>query len=262
MQNNKPWYVKWWGILLLLFFWRIAVPIAIFQSKINKVKKIIFFGVYLSVFILSILIHSILFKIDSPTVATSTTENTTVEKTESQKEEKVVETVSVESEKRRIKKILIGYRELETKVMTDNLHLLSSINFSQNYSINDASELKNDLNTAKTTIGGIQKKLNNLNCKRTDDEQFNVDCKNLILLSKKYYLESFNLLKMFSNLMEKTLIFANSPSSKANNDIQKTLEKINNEAPKIHSIQELYLKEFNEILDTKEGDTNNESLQF
>lgn len=46
-QQKKRWYQKWWGILLMILFWYIAAPIAIYQSKISNTKKIVFASIYL-----------------------------------------------------------------------------------------------------------------------------------------------------------------------------------------------------------------------
>ena len=46
-QQKKRWYQKWWGILLMILFWYIAAPIAIYQSKISDTKKIVFASIYL-----------------------------------------------------------------------------------------------------------------------------------------------------------------------------------------------------------------------
>ena len=40
-QQEKRWYQKGWGILLLIFLWYFTVPVAIVQSKIQKKTKVL-----------------------------------------------------------------------------------------------------------------------------------------------------------------------------------------------------------------------------
>ena len=40
MEQQKRWYQKWWGVLLLILLWYFTVPVAIIQSKAQRKSKI------------------------------------------------------------------------------------------------------------------------------------------------------------------------------------------------------------------------------
>lgn len=42
-MENKKWFKTWWGILLAILFWVIAIPVIIFQSGLSKRNKILSF---------------------------------------------------------------------------------------------------------------------------------------------------------------------------------------------------------------------------
>lgn len=54
-QQKKHWYQKWWGWFILFFFWVIAAPIAIFQSKLSPKAKKIGYGIYVVFLILGLI---------------------------------------------------------------------------------------------------------------------------------------------------------------------------------------------------------------
>lgn len=51
-MENKKWFKTWWGILLAILFWVIAIPVIIFQSGLSKRNKILsFIGFVVLVFV-------------------------------------------------------------------------------------------------------------------------------------------------------------------------------------------------------------------
>ena len=51
-MEKKKWFKTWWGILLAILFWVIAIPVIIFQSGLSKRNKILsFMGFVVLVFV-------------------------------------------------------------------------------------------------------------------------------------------------------------------------------------------------------------------
>ena len=51
-MEKKKWFKTWWGILLAILFWVIAIPVIIFQSGLSKRNKILsFIGFVVLVFV-------------------------------------------------------------------------------------------------------------------------------------------------------------------------------------------------------------------
>lgn len=51
-MEKKKWFKTWWGILLAILFWVIAIPVIIFQSGLSKKNKILsFIGFVVLVFV-------------------------------------------------------------------------------------------------------------------------------------------------------------------------------------------------------------------
>lgn len=51
-MEKKKWFKTWWGILLAILFWVIAIPVIIFQSGLSKRNKILsFIGFIVLVFV-------------------------------------------------------------------------------------------------------------------------------------------------------------------------------------------------------------------
>ncbi len=53
-KEKKRWYQKWWGWIIILFFFGIAAPIAIHQSRLTSKNKKILYGIYIIILMFSI----------------------------------------------------------------------------------------------------------------------------------------------------------------------------------------------------------------
>lgn len=51
--QRKLWYEKWWGWILVFFFWIFLIPIVVFDKRTNKIKRIVFVVFYI-LFIISL----------------------------------------------------------------------------------------------------------------------------------------------------------------------------------------------------------------
>lgn len=214
-EQLKRWYQKWWGWVILICFWWIAAPIAIYQSRLNQKTKKIAYGVY-GFFIVIIIIG--MFTADKTEAPLSETKNKVSEKNEVKKQEKATNDEGdkkevkrkVDTEKKRIKEEFQKYENGHLKLWNE---MTDSMQNGDVYSAYGYAE------KAKGAVIGINIEMNNLKCNKTGDIEFDKQCKETLELGKEAYLmkqEALNdLLKWFDDLQ----------SPKKANEAKKTLEE-------------------------------------
>ena len=182
-QQKKRWYQKWWGWLILFFFWIIAVPVAIFQSKLSPKAKKIGYGIYV-VFLILGLVGVFGEENSNPSIKSENkaTVNKNIEN-------------NVKAEKKRVKDEFQKYESRHLKLWNDMTNAMQKSDVYSAYGY--ADEIKN-------TIVDINIEMNNLKCNKTGDAEFDKQCKETIELGKDAYLmkqEAVNdLLKWFDDL--------------------------------------------------------------
>ena len=201
-QQKKRWYQKWWGWLILFFFWIIAVPVAIFQSKLSSKAKKIGYGIYV-VFLILGLVGMFGEGNSNPPIKSENKATVNKNEVKTKKKTAVVDETkqkqnienNVKAEKKRVKDEFQKYESRHLKLWNDMTNAMQKSDVYSAYGY--ADEIKN-------TIVDINIEMNNLKCNKTGDAEFDKQCKETIELGKDAYLmkqEAVNdLLKWFDDL--------------------------------------------------------------
>lgn len=215
-QQKKRWYQKWWGWFILFFFWVIAVPIAIFQSKLSPKAKKIGYGIYV-VFLILGLIGA--FGEKGSNTPIKNENKITVNKNESKakkttvidetKQKQNIEN-NVKSEKKRVRDEFQKYESRHLKLWNDMTDAMQKSDVYSAYGYADE---------IKTVLFGIWQDLSKFKCNKTGDNEFDKQCEETVTLGENAYLakqEAVNkLLKWFDDLQ----------SPKKANEAKKSLEE-------------------------------------
>nr|DAT17924.1 MAG TPA: hypothetical protein [Caudoviricetes sp.] len=211
-QQKKRWYQTWWGWLILICFWWIATPIAIYQSKLSKKTKKISYGIY-AVFLLIIIAGA--FTADKEDFSSAKAGNEII----NQKSEKVPKNnvddkkdveKKVKSEKERVKEKFQKYETEHLELWNNMIKAMQKGDIYTAYEYADKS---------KTAIFEIWKDLNNFKCNKTGDFEFDKQCEETVKLGENAYLSkqeaTEKLLKWFDDFQ----------SPKKANEAKKSLEE-------------------------------------
>ena len=215
-QQKKHWYQKWWGWFILFFFWVIAAPIAIFQSKLSPKAKKIGYGIYV-VFLILGLIGA--FGEKGSNTPIKNENKITVNKNESKakkttvidetKQKQNIEN-NVKSEKKRVRDEFQKYESRHLKLWNDMTDAMQKSDVHSAYGYADE---------IKTVLFGIWQDLSKFKCNKTGDNEFDKQCEETVTLGENAYLakqEAVNkLLKWFDDLQ----------SPKKANEAKKSLEE-------------------------------------
>lgn len=193
-QQKKKWYQTWWGWLILICFWWIAAPIAIYQSKLSPKNKKIGYGIY-GVFLIIIIIGSFTGETQNTLSNEGTKKQESNQKIQQPKalNKQEIEN-NVKAEKKRVQEEFRKYEDGHLKFWNEMTNAMKKGDIYSAYGY---------AKDARDSIIGIGIELNKFKCNKTGDSEFDKQCKETVELGENAYLmkqEAANkLLKWFDD---------------------------------------------------------------
>ena len=233
-KQKKPWYKSTPGLVLIVLFWYVLVPVVIYQSKMEKKKKIMYGSIYIFAMIL---FYGSIFLSENKSSVSKREETKNNEIAKSEELQKLSqEKAKLEEEKRNLE--IRKNVETEKNIITNKiLKIWEKVErVEKNYSENTGSSQDpyNYYYKGKESVVAMQEiiiEAQNLNCNITGDKNFDNKCENVlksqirVLIAKKKHFE--NIVSKFDRILTEGAFLDRDEIDKMKASTQKTLTEVN-----------------------------------
>ena len=246
-KQKNPWYKSTPGLVLIVLFWYVLVPVVIYQSKMEKKKKIMYGSIY--IFAMILFYGSIFLSENKSSVSKrEETKNNEIAKSEelqklSQEKAKLEEEKrnleirkNVETEKNRIINEIVRTWDKADKVLAEYLESTKTNVDPYDFYYKG----KESLTITQETLSEFQ----NLNCNITGDENFDNKCKKTSTRGRKVLKTRIVYFQEATDAMYKILTDSppdkeeiNQISSSANDTLDEAVKLFQNFKFEIHDLK-------------------------
>lgn len=246
-KQKNPWYKSTPGLVLIVLFWYVLVPVVIYQSKMEKKKKIMYGSIYIFAMIL---FYGSIFLSENKSSVSKREETKNNEIAKSEELQKLSEEkAKLEEEKRNLE--IRKNVETEKNIITNKiLKIWEKVErVEKNYSENTGSSQDpyNYYYKGKESVVAMQEiiiEAQNLNCNITGDKNFDNKCKKTITSGIKVLKTRIVYFQKATDAMYKILTDStpdkeeiNQISSSANDTLDEAVKLFQNFKFEIHDLK-------------------------